>query len=207
MIEINNLTKVYKDHTVLDHVNLSFRKGKIYGIVGRNGSGKTMLLKHMCGLVYPTDGYVEIDGRKIVCGDDSPSNVGVIIETPGFLNQYSGYKNLKILSMIHNQIDKEEIYRVMELVGLNPRDKKSVGKYSLGMRQRLGIAQAIMENPDILLLDEPMNGLDDQGVEDMRRLLLEWKKNGKIIVLASHNKEDIGILCDEVYRLNHGKIV
>lgn len=207
MIELKNVTKRYKEQIVLDHINMRFESGKIYGIIGRNGSGKTILLKHICGFVYPTEGTVSIEGKIIKKGSDIPSNIGAIIENPGFLNQYSGYKNLKILAMLRDQIDSKKIYEIMEVVGLKPYDKKPVGKYSLGMRQRLGIAQAIMEDPEILLLDEPMNGLDDKGVCDIRALLLEWKKRGKLIILASHNMEDIAVLCDEVYRMSEGKVV
>ncbi len=183
-----------------------FLQGKIYGIVGRNGSGKTVLFKTMIGFLKPTSGRVIVGGKEIGRDTDFADNIGIIIETPGFLSSYSGYKNLEYLVGIKNIIGKKEIKESMERVGLDPNSKKKVGKYSLGMRQRLGIAQAIMENPDILILDEPMNGLDNQGVEDVREILLNLKDEGKSIILASHNKEDIEVLCDEVYEMDHGKL-
>lgn len=145
-----------------------------------------------------------VSGKEIGVDIDFADNIGVIIETPGFLSGYTGYKNLEYLAGIRKIIGKEEIRSTMERVGLDPNSRKKVGKYSLGMRQRLGIAQAIMENPDILILDEPMNGLDNHGVEDVRRILLDLKAEGKTVILASHNKEDIEILCDEVHEMDHG---
>ncbi|MDE7423258.1 MAG: ATP-binding cassette domain-containing protein [Lachnospiraceae bacterium] len=206
VITVENVTKKYGTITVLDHVSIAFKKGNIYGIVGRNGSGKTVLFKSMIGYVKPTSGCIRVNGKEIGKDVDFAENIGVIIENPGFLKNYSGYKNLEYLAGIRKMIGKKEIRESMNLVGLDPDNKKKVGKYSLGMRQRLGIAQAIMENPDILILDEPMNGLDNQGVEDIRNILLQLKEQGKTIVLASHNKEDIELLCDEVFEMDHGKI-
>jgi ABC-2 type transport system ATP-binding protein len=160
---------------VLDNINFAAAYGKIYGIVGRNGSGKTMLLKSICGLTKINEGCIFVRNQVVGKDVDIPKDLGIIIETPGFLNEYSGYKNLKLLAMIRNKIGDKEIKDILNKVGLDSKSKKSVGKYSLGMRQRLGIAQALMENPDILLLDEPMNGLDNQGVEEIRNLLLELK--------------------------------
>lgn len=206
VITVQDVTKRYGAATVLDHVSIAFKKGKIYGIVGRNGSGKTVLFKTIIGYVKPTNGCVVVNGKEIGKDVDFAENIGIIIENPGFLKNYSGYKNLKYLAGIRKKIGKEEIWESMTMVGLEPDNKKKVGKYSLGMRQRLGIAQAIMENPDILILDEPMNGLDNQGVEDIRNILLQLKEQGKTIVLASHNKEDIELLCDEVFEMDHGKL-
>ncbi len=206
IIRVENVTKKFGDVTALDRVNISFEAGKIYGIIGRNGSGKTVLFKIMIGYLKPTGGRVIVGDREIGKDIDFPDNMGIIIENPGFLNRYSGYKNLEYLSSIRKIIGKEQIRESMERVGLDPDSKKRVGKYSLGMKQRLGIAQAIMENPDILILDEPMNGLDNQGVDDVRNILLKLKEEGKTIILASHNKEDIEILCDEVYEMEHGKL-
>lgn len=204
MIEITNLCKSFKDTKVLNDITIKIKKGNIIGIIGRNGSGKTVLFKCICGLVSPTKGTVKISNKILGKDMDIPDNIGAIIETPGFLPNYSGFKNLKFLAMIKNQINNEHIKDTIKLVGLNPDSKKHVGKYSLGMRQRLGIAQAIMENPDILILDEPMNGLDNEGVKDMRKLFLSLKEQGKTILLASHNKEDIEVLCDEVYMMDKG---
>lgn len=204
MIEITNLCKSFKDTKVLNDITIKIKKGNIIGIIGRNGSGKTVLFKCICGLVSPTKGTVKINNKILGKDMDIPDNIGAIIETPGFLPNYNGFKNLKFLAMIKNQISNEHIKDTIKLVGLNPDSKKHVGKYSLGMRQRLGIAQAIMENPDILILDEPMNGLDNDGVQDMRKLFLKLKEQGKTILLASHNKEDIEVLCDEVYMMDKG---
>lgn len=204
MIEITNLCKSFKDTKVLNDITIKIKKGNIIGIIGRNGSGKTVLFKCICGLISPTKGTVKINNKILGKDIDIPNNIGAIIENPGFLPNYSGFKNLKFLAMIKNQINNEHIKDTIKLVGLNPDSKKHVGKYSLGMRQRLGIAQVIMENPDILILDEPMNGLDNEGVKDMRKLFLSLKEQGKTILLASHNKEDIEVLCDEVYMMDKG---
>ncbi|WP_160673974.1 ABC transporter ATP-binding protein [Clostridium sp. C8-1-8] len=203
VVEIKNLYKKYKDAVILNKVNLELEEGKIYGIVGRNGSGKSMLFKTICGLINPTEGEVKVFGEDIANGN-FPKNTGVIIEAPGFLPQYSGFNNLKLLASINNVATDEDIKKVIDLVGLNPEDKKPVKKFSLGMKQRLGIAQAIMEKPKLLILDEPMNGLDSSGVEDIRNLIKEYKSTGVTIILSSHNKEDIEILCDEVFNMENG---
>lgn len=207
VIVIDHLTKVYGNQTVLDDVNLVLESGSIYGLVGRNGSGKTMLLKHICGFVRPTSGFISIDGKIIGKDVDIPENMGIIIEMPGFLANYTGFQNLRILAKIRNRIDNRHIEDTIKLVGLDPSSKKKVGKYSMGMRQRLGLAQALMEDPDVLLLDEPMNGLDNEGVAEMRSILLAQKEKGKLIVVASHNQEDIDLLCDEIYRFDKGRII
>lgn len=206
IISVKNVTKCFKDTMVLNQVSAEFEKGKIHGIVGRNGSGKTVLFKCICGLMYPEDGEIWVGGKCIGKDVDMPENVGAIIEAPGFLPTYSGYKNLSFLANIRHKVGKEEILNALDLVGLGQAGKKHVGKYSLGMRQRLGIAQAIMEDPEILILDEPMNGLDNRGVEDMRQLLLNLKAHGKTILLASHNREDISLLCDTVREMDGGCI-
>ena len=206
IIKVDKVIKKFGSDIALSNVSIEFEKRKIYGIVGRNGSGKTVLFKTIIGFLKPTSGRVIVGGKEIGKDTDFADNIGIIIETPGFLSSYSGYKNLEYLANIKNIIGKKEIKESMERVGLDPNSKKKVGKYSLGMRQRLGIAQAIMENPDILILDEPMNGLDNQGVEDVREILLNLKDEGKSIILASHNKEDIEVLCDEVYEMDHGKL-
>jgi ABC-2 type transport system ATP-binding protein len=207
VIEVINLYKKFGETTVLNGISISFEKGKIHGLIGRNGSGKTMLLKCICGFVPPTSGVIRVNGQQIGKDCDVPDNVGIIIEAPGFLPNYDGFTNLKFLAVIKNKISKEHVREVIKKVGLDPTSKKHVGKYSLGMRQRLGLAQALMENPEVLILDEPMNGLDNQGVNDMRNLLLELKEEGKTILIASHGKEDIEILCDTVHELDHGKII
>lgn len=205
-IIVKNLTKKFKEATVLDNVNITFESGKVHGLIGRNGSGKTMLMKCICGIVPPTSGEIIVNEKRIGKDVDIPKNVGVIIETPGFIPNYSAYNNLKFLAALNNKIGKEEILDAIKSVGLNPDDKKHVGKFSLGMRQRLGLAQAIMENPDLLILDEPMNGLDKDGVCDMREYLLALKEQGKTILIASHSAEDIDILCDTVCEMDKGKL-
>lgn len=204
VISLENVTKKFGNTTILQHINIQFEEGKIYGIVGRNGSGKTVLFKLIVGYLSATTGKVKVCGKEIGKDSDFAENIGLIIENPGFLSGYTGYKNLEYLASIRRIIGKEEIRDSMRKVGLDPDNRKKVGKYSLGMKQRLGIAQAIMENPDILILDEPMNGLDKQGVEEVRKILLDLRNDGKTIVLASHNREDIEILCDEVYEMDRG---
>ena len=203
-IEVQNVVKRFRDQVVLKNVSISFEKGKIHGIVGRNGSGKTVLFKCICGLMHPEEGVILVNGKRVGRDVDMPEDIGDIIEAPGFLPNYSGYKNLRFLANIRRKIGKEEILNVLKTVGLDPESRKHVGKYSLGMRQRLGIAQAIMEDPEILILDEPMNGLDNAGVQDIRALLLELKAQGKTILLASHNHEDIAALCDTVHEMDGG---
>ena len=205
-ISVNHVTKKFKEATVLHDVNVEFQKAEIHGLIGRNGSGKTMLMKCICGLVPITSGTIIINQKQIGKDIQIPDNIGAIIETPGFLPNYSGFQNLLFLSKIKGTISRDQIKQSIRKVGLNPEDKKPVGKYSLGMRQRLGLAQAIMENPNLLILDEPMNGLDKEGVSDMRTLLLELKEHGKTIILASHSAEDIDVLCDSVSEMEHGKL-
>lgn len=207
IISIEHLSKKFGNTTVLNDVTISFEKGKIYGIVGRNGSGKTMLMKCICGFVNPTFGKITVSGKVVGKDVEIPEDIGIIIETPGFVLNYSGYKNLKLLASVRGKITNDEIIDAINTVGLNPESKKHVGKYSLGMRQRLGIAQAIMEKPKILILDEPMNGLDNDGVAHIRDVLLKLKKEEVTIILATHNKEDVEILCDEVCYMDKGQIV
>ena len=207
MIEIENLTKTFGTQTVISDISMTLVSGKIYGLVGRNGSGKTVLMKMILGFIKPTSGTIKVNGKQVGKEIDIPDDIGAIIETPGFLPEYSAFQNLKLMAMIRGKITSERIRETIKLVGLDSDSKKHVGKYSLGMRQRLGIAQAIMEDPQILLLDEPLNGLDNEGVEEMRNVLLKQKEQGKLIIIASHSKEDIDILCDEIFRFDHGKII
>ena len=207
IINVNDVCLTLGKTEILKHINVSFEEGKIHGLIGRNGSGKTMLMRHLCRFVRPDNGKIFIDEKVLNKEIEKPEKLGIIIENPGFLPEYSGYYNLHLFALIQNKIKKEEIRNAMRIVGLDPDSKKHVGKYSLGMRQRLGIAQAIMEDPDILLLDEPLNGLDNEGVEEIRKVLLSLKEKGKLIILASHSKEDIQILCDTVFRMDHGKII
>lgn len=206
VISISDLTKNFRGNVVLDHISLEIEAGTVTGLIGRNGSGKTVLMKCVCGLIPPTSGSIIVQGKRVGKDVDIPDNIGVIIETPGFLPNFSGYKNLMQLAKIRRKIGKNEVRAAMERVGLDPDDKKHVGKYSLGMRQRLGLAQAIMEDPELLILDEPMNGLDKDGVKDMRQYLLDLKAQGKTILIASHSAEDIDVLCDTVCEMDKGTL-
>ena len=206
VIEIKDVSLKIKENRILECVSLQCDEGEICGIIGRNGSGKTMLMKCVCGFVRPTDGEILVLGKRIGEDIDFIPDAGIIIETPGFIPHYSGIKNLRLLASIQNKMKESEIKKVMEMVGLNPDMKRTVKKYSLGMRQRLGLAQAIMENPKVLVLDEPFNGLDKEGVVDMRKYLLKLKDEGKTILLSSHSTEDIELLCDKVYEMEHGKL-
>ncbi len=206
MIEVKNVNLTLQKNEILKDVSVNFERGKIHGLIGRNGSGKTMLMKCICGFVKPTSGEITVDGKRIGKDCDFPQSTGIIIETPGFIPYYSGYKNLKLLADLRGKITKEDIKNTMRQVGLDPELKRHVRKYSLGMRQRLGLAQAIMENPDLLILDEPMNGLDKDGVADMRKYLLDLKGQGKTIVIASHSAEDIDLLCDTVCEMDKGRL-
>lgn len=206
IITVENVSLTLGKNEILKNINVSFEQGKIHGLAGRNGSGKTMLLKCICGFVKPTAGTVIVDNMRIGRDVDFPKDVGIIIETPGFIPYYSGYKNLKLLAGLEKKIGKEQIRKSMEQVGLDPDLKRHVKKYSLGMRQRLGLAQAIMENPSILILDEPFNGLDKEGVVEMRKYLLDYKEQGKTILICSHSTEDISLLCDTVHEMDRGCI-
>ena len=200
MITLENVSKSFKEKTVLQKTDLTIGKGKITGFVGRNGSGKTVLFKLICGLLRPTTGTITVQGKQLGKDCDFAPDVGVLIETE------SGYRNLRDLAAIRKKITPEEVRTAIRSVGLDDTDKKWVGKYSLGMRQRLGIAQAIMEHPALLILDEPMNGLDRGGVEEMRKLFSSLRDNGTTILLASHAAEDIDLLCDTVYEVDQGEI-
>lgn len=205
-VEINNLDKKIKENLILSNINLKFEKGNIYGIIGRNGSGKTMLFRAICGLIKPTNGSVLINGKLLGKDIGFPQSCGVIIENCGFWNQYTGYENLKKLASIKNIITDREIEDVLVKVGLDPNDKRQYKKYSLGMKQKLAIAQAIMEKPEILILDEPTNALDEESVEIVRNIILREKERGALVIIASHNKEDINYLADFKFKMDMGKI-
>ena len=205
-IEITNLKKVIKGTIVLDDINYTFSGGRIYGLCGKNGCGKTMLMRLIAGLIYPSSGTIRIKDKVLGKDISFPESVGMLIENPSFLNDYTGKQNLEMLAGLQKNVDKAEVRRVLEQVGLDPDDKRKFYKYSLGMRQRLGIAQAIMEKPRLLILDEPFNGLDVQGVKDIRELLMSLQKQGVTILLASHYDEDIRTLCEEVYLVREHRI-
>ena len=206
-IQVNDIVLRFKKDILLDHVSYQCEQGKIHGIVGRNGSGKTLLMKCICGFIRPNEGHIYVRDKEIGKDIDFTPDTGIIIETPGFIPYYSGYRNLKVLAAINNRISRKDIENAMYQVGLDPTMKKRVATDSLGMRQRLGIAQAIMEDPSLIILDEPFNGLDKHGVEEMREYFLSLKKKGKTILLTSHNTEDIEYLCDTVVEMDHGKFI
>ena len=206
IISVNGVNLTIGKTQILKDINVEFDEGKIHGLIGRNGSGKTMLMKCICGFIKPTKGEITVDGKRVGKDVDFPKDMGIIIETPGFIPYYSGYKNLKLLAGLNNKISKEQVRDAMQKVGLDPDLKRHVKKYSLGMRQRLGLAQAIMEDPKILVLDEPFNGLDKDGVKEMREYLLSYKEQGKTILICSHSAEDISVLCETVYEMDKGRL-
>lgn len=206
MIEVEHVSKYFSGRKVLDDVSFCVQEKSICGLVGRNGSGKTVLMKCICGFLLPESGQIRLRGKTLDAKHNVIGNMGIIIEVPGFLEGESARNNLLYLARLNGRIGKAEVDEALRKVGLDPVEKKRVKKYSLGMRQRLGIAQAIMEDPDIIIFDEPMNGLDEDGVRKMRKLFLELKDQGKTMIIASHNAEDIRCLCDQVYKIDHGKI-
>lgn len=206
-LEVEGLSKNIKQQPILKNINLSLKKGYIYGFRGKNGSGKTMLFRALCGLILPTEGTIKIDGDVLGKELSFPKSVGILIEYPGFLNNYTGFRNLKMLADLTGVAGEERIRESLRIVGLDPDDKRKYRKYSLGMKQRLGLAQAIMEEPDLIILDEPTNALDAEGIEELKSLLIELKKKGKCILIASHDKEELNYLSDEIFMLEKGKII
>lgn len=206
-IEINNLSKEIKGVTILKNISIKFESGKIYGLKGKNGSGKTMLMRAISGLIRPTGGYIDINGDILGRDISFPKNIGVLIENPAFINKYTGFKNLKILADIQNKIDNDKIIETLKDVGLDPYDKRTYRKYSLGMKQRLGIACAVMEEPDIVILDEPINALDDSGILSVRNILSKVKAGGGIVIIACHDNAELELLADEIYDICDGEIV
>ena len=206
MIKIENYTQKIKKDIILNDINLHLKENKIYGFVGRNGSGKSILFKGICGLLNISNGKIIIKGKEIGKDIDFYDNLGAVLDGAGFLPNLSSFDNLKLLASIRNKISDSDIKSALNKVGLDTNDKKKYKKYSLGMKQKLALAQAIMENPELLILDEPFNGLDSYMVKDIREMLIDYKKEGKTILISSHIKEDIDILCDEVYELDRGNI-
>lgn len=205
-IEFRNYTKKIKNNLILDNLSYTFEGGNIYGLYGRNGSGKAMILRAIAGLIYPTEGEVSIDGKVLHKDISFPKHMGIIIENVELMPRYDGFTNLKLLSKILNIATDEDIHNVIEMVGLSNAGNKKVKEYSLGMKQKLAIAQAIFEKPRILLLDEPTNALDEKSINDVREILLKMKQEGCIILISSHNKEDINILSDICLEVCDGKI-
>ena len=188
-IKITDVNKTIKKAPILRDINLEFTGGKVYGLRGKNGSGKTMLMRAICGLITPDSGIIDIDGKILGKDISFPESIGVLIENPAFIGNYTGFKNLKVLASIQNRIGDEQIRKALEDIGLDPDDKRTYRKYSLGMKQKLGIAAAVMENPDIIILDEPINALDEVSVEKVHDILEEQKKRGAVIIIACHDKE------------------
>lgn len=203
-VEIYNLSKVIKGKTILSNINLSLEQGIGYGLYGHNGSGKSMLLRAIAGLIHPTQGTVTVFGKTLGKDISFPESLGLIIESVGFWPYYTGFENLKTLASIKNQISDQEIKQSITRVGLDPADKRAYDKYSLGMKQRLGVAQAIMEKPNLILLDEPTNALDENGVELIRTVVRDEIARGATVLIASHNKEDLSLLCSKFYKMNDG---
>ena len=205
-IEIKSLSKKFKDVEILKNVNLTFEEGKIYGLIGRNGSGKSVFLKMLCGFYKPTEGEILYNGDDIVIKGLFPTNTRALIEKPSFLPDLTGYENLKLLADIQNKIGKEEIEDALKKVNLYEEKDKKYSKYSLGMKQKLGIAQAIMEDPEVIVLDEPLNGIEDDTAIKIRDILKKEKEQGKIIIIASHIKEDIDLIADVIYKFDNLQI-
>jgi ABC-2 type transport system ATP-binding protein len=205
-VEVINLCKSINSQYILNNINMNFKRGNIYSIVGANGSGKSMLLKSIAGLILPDKGTIKIYGEELRRGEFY-QKIGLLLDSPGLLPQYSAVKNLEILASINNKISTREIKDFLMKLGLNPEDKRSVKKYSLGMKQKVGIVQALMENPEIIILDEPMNGLDENSAEIVRNLLFDLKNENKTIIITSHNKEDIELLSDYIYKIEKGCLV
>ena len=206
VVRLEDYCKSFKSAEVLKNINLTLESGKVIGLKGKNGSGKTMLMRAISGLILPTSGKVYINDKELGRQISFPPSIGILIENPSFISNYTGFKNLKILASIQNRISDDEIRDAIRKVGLDPDDKRTFKKYSLGMKQRLGIAAAIMERPDIVILDEPINALDEAGAGLIKGLLDELKANGSLIIIACRDTEELNYLSDEIYEIYDGEI-
>lgn len=206
VVRLEDYCKSFKSAEVLKNINLTLESGKVIGLKGKNGSGKTMLMRAISGLILPTSGKVYINDKELGRQISFPPSIGILIENPSFISNYTGFKNLKILASIQNRISDDEIRDAIRKVGLDPDDRRTFKKYSLGMKQRLGIAAAIMERPDIVILDEPINALDEAGAGLIKGLLDELKANGSLIIIACHDTEELNYLSDEIYEIYDGEI-
>lgn len=206
-IRLKNVTKKIKQDILLDHISLEFRGGKVYGLQGKNGSGKTMLMRAVCGLITLSDGEIDIDGEILHKDISFPRNIGALLENPSFLNGYTGLENLKLLADIQGRIEEKELRDCLAKVGLDADDKRVYRKYSLGMKQKLGIAAAVMGSPDIVILDEPINAIDEAGVEKVREILRGLKERGSVIIVACHDREELELLSDEIIKISKGGII
>lgn len=205
-VELKNVSKRLNDVTVLEDISLTLEAGTIYGLKGKNGCGKTMLMRMMAGVIYPTSGTVSIDGEILHKDIATPRSIGVLIENLAFLPGYTGQRNLELLAGLTGKADRTQIAKTMNRVGLDPSDKRTYRKYSLGIKQRLGIACALMECPDLILLDEPINAIDEKGVPKIWEALQEEKQRGALIVLACHDTEELTSLADQIITIEEGKI-
>lgn len=205
-INVVNYSKIIKGRVILEDVNLSLESGRIYGLKGVNGSGKTMLLRALCGLIYPTSGYVEVDGEKLRKNISFPRSVGALIESPAFLDNFTGYKNLEMIASLKEIASRHDIEVALTETGLDPHDARTYKKYSLGMKQKLGLACCFMEKPDIILLDEPFNALDEESVEKIKKIMIRHKERGALIVLACHDGQSLLSLSDEIYNVVEGRV-
>ena len=206
-IRLKNVTKKIKQDILLDHISLEFRGGKVYGLQGKNGSGKTMLMRAVCGLITLSDGEIDIDGEILHKDISFPRSIGALLENPSFLNGYTGLENLKLLADIQGRIEEKELRDCLAKVGLDADDKRVYRKYSLGMKQKLGIAAAVMGSPDIVILDEPINAIDEAGVEKVRDILRGLKERGSVIIVACHDREELELLSDEIIKISKGGII
>lgn len=205
-IKIENVSKKIKSNMILKNIDMELTSGHIYGFRGKNGCGKTMLMRCICGLIIPTEGKIIINGKELHKDIKIPESIGALIENPAFLPQYTGFKNLKMLASLKGKINDEEVKLAIKRAGLDPDDKRTYKKYSLGMKQKLGIANAIMGEPDIIVLDEPINALDEISVENVKKVFLELKEKGRLIIAACHDREELEYLCDIIYELKDGEI-
>ncbi len=206
-IRLKGVTKKIKQDILLDNISLEFQGGKVYGLQGKNGSGKTMLMRAICGLITLSGGEIDIDGEILHKKISFPRSVGALLENPSFLNGYTGLENLKLLADIQGKIEEKELRDCLTKVGLDADDKRVYRKYSLGMKQKLGIAAAIMGSPDIVILDEPINAIDETGVEKVRGILRELKEKGSVIIVACHDREELELLSDEIIKISKGRII
>ena len=207
VVRLEDYCKSFKSAEVLKNINLTLESGKVIGLKGKNGSGKTMLMRAISGLILPTSGKVYINDKELGRQISFPPSIGILIENPSFIGNYTGLKNLKVLASIQNRVSDEQIRKALKDIGLDPDDKRTYRKYSLGMKQKLGIAAAVMENPDIIILDEPINALDDVSVEKVHDILEEQKKRGAVIIIACHDKEELDQLSDEIIEISDGRII
>lgn len=207
IIKVENVSKIIRGNSVIEHISMELTSGKVFGFRGINGSGKTMLMRLIAGLIYPTKGQITVDNKILGRDINFPGNMGLLIENPAFLDNYSGFANLKLLSSIQDKIDDKQIRRTLERVGLEPDSKKKYKKYSLGMKQKLGIAAAVLEKPELLILDEPANALDEEGVERLKKIVQEEKERGALIILSCHDAYLLEEMSDVIYLLQDGKLL